>query len=96
MLISQRIQSDALTHLLALAGHTAANPQVRADAWAVVVEMGDRIAQYMASVDRERGVDHEKSWRAHYLMLGQRIAAAAEGPGGWSQQPIVVPPGSPI
>ena len=96
MLISQRIQSDVLTHLLALAGLTAANPQVRADAWATVVEMGDRIAQHLASLDEERALAHRKSWRANYLMLGERIAAAAEGPDGWSQQPISVPPGSPI
>ena len=96
MLISQRIQSDLLTHLLALAGHAEAGPQVRADAWAAVVEMGDRVAQYLTSLDKERAVAHERSWWAHYLMLGQRIAAAAEGSGGWPHESIAVPPGSPI
>ena len=94
--ISRRIQSSALTHLLGLVAHTGANPQVRADAWAAVVELGERAAVELSRPESDGSGVGAAHWRAHYLQLGQRIARAAADSDSWIHQPISVPPGSPI
>jgi len=96
VLVSQQIQRLTLSHLLALSANPAANSQVRAEAWSAAVRIGAFAAEKLAELKEDDEAASLQSWRAHYLRLGQRVKSADVEMNAWSQQPINVPPGSPI
>ena len=91
-LILQRMQHQVVSHLIQLVEKASIAADVRAEAWVALLDLGVWVAGRGTQTTDEQPVS---KWRAHYVAIGQRIAAASEK-SGWQFETTNIPPGSPI
>ena len=105
-LLAQQVQRQMVDHLLLLATEQSGAYAVRAEAWDALSVIksyakakrtgGVEVDAQPAAVTDAIETNKVDSWRAHYSLIGQQIAAAAQSSDAWRQVGGKVPPGSPI
>ena len=97
-LIAQQVQRQMVDQLVLMAAESGAASAVRAEAWGTLNVLEEHVEAKLAEDIKADSNDpgSNKSWRAHYWFIGQKIAAAASANEGWRQAESLVPPGSPI